>query len=49
MQELHPGYDGRVLFIPQRGCFARGIYVTAYAKCVLRPIGLESNVKTVLR
>ena len=33
MQELHPGYDGRVLFIPQRGCFARGIYVTAYAKC----------------
>ena len=33
VQELHPGYDGRVLFIPQRGCFARGIYVTAYAKC----------------
>ena len=31
--ELCPGYDGRVLFIPQRGCFARGIYVTAYAKC----------------
>ena len=22
-----------MLFIPQRGCFARGIYVTAYAKC----------------
>jgi N-acetyl-gamma-glutamyl-phosphate reductase len=22
-----------VLFIPQRGCFARGIFVTAYAKC----------------
>ncbi len=33
VQELHPGYDGRVLFIPQRGCFARGIFVTAYAKC----------------
>jgi len=31
--ELHPGYDGRVLFIPQRGCFTRGIFVTAYAKC----------------
>jgi len=33
VQELCPGYDGRVLFIPQRGCFARGIFVTAYAKC----------------
>lgn len=33
IQELQPGYDGRALFIPQRGCFARGIYVTAYAKC----------------
>ncbi len=33
VQELHPGYEGRVLFIPQRGCFARGIYVTAYAHC----------------
>ena len=33
IQELQPGYDGRVLFIPQRGCFARGIYVTVYAKC----------------
>ncbi len=33
VQELCPGYEGRVLFIPQRGCFARGIYVTAYAKC----------------
>ena len=35
VQELCPGYDGRVLFIPQRGCFARGIFVTAYAKCDL--------------
>ena len=33
VQELYPGYDGRVLFIPQRGCFARGIFITAYAKC----------------
>ena len=35
VQELCPGYDGRVLFIPQRGCFTRGIFVTAYAKCDL--------------
>lgn len=33
VQELRPGYEGRVLFIPQRGCFARGIFVTAVAKC----------------
>ena len=33
VQELAPGYKGRVLFIPQRGCFARGIFVTAYAHC----------------
>lgn len=33
VQELHPGYEGRLLFIPQRGCFTRGIFVTAYAKC----------------
>lgn len=37
VQELRPGYDGRVLFIPQRGCFARGIYVTAYARCTASP------------
>ncbi len=35
VQELSPGYEGRVLFIPQRGCFARGIFVTAYARCDL--------------
>lgn len=35
VQELSPGYEGRVLFIPQRGCFTRGIFVTAYAKCDL--------------
>ena len=33
IHELQPDYDGRVLFIPQRGCFTRGIFVTAYAKC----------------
>lgn len=33
IQELHPGYEGRTLFVPQRGCFTRGIFVTAYAKC----------------
>lgn len=33
VEELHPGYDGRLFFIPQRGCFARGIFVTAYATC----------------
>ena len=35
VQELCLGYEGRVLFIPQRGCFTRGIFVTAYAKCDL--------------
>ncbi len=33
IEELHPGYAGRVLFIPQRGCFSRGIFITAYAHC----------------
>ncbi len=33
VMELQPGYQGRLLFIPQRGCFARGIFVTAYATC----------------
>ena len=33
VEELHPSYEGRRLFIPQRGCFARGIFVTAYATC----------------
>ena len=32
-QKPGASYAGRVLFIPQRGCFARGIFVTAYAKC----------------
>ncbi len=30
---LDSHYDGRLLFVPQRGCFARGIFVTAYATC----------------
>ena len=34
---LNADYDGRVLFVPQRGCFARGIFVTAYARCE-RPV-----------
>lgn len=33
VQEMQPGYAGRMFFVPQRGCFARGIFVTAYAKC----------------
>ncbi len=28
-----PDYTGRVRFLPQRGCFPRGIFVTAYANC----------------
>lgn len=32
-RELDPSFSGRILFIPQRGCFARGIFVTAYATC----------------
>lgn len=31
--QLQPGYEGRLLFIPQRGCFTRGIFVSAYATC----------------
>ena len=27
--KLEPDYTGRLLFVPQRGCFARGIFVTA--------------------
>ncbi len=33
IDEVSPGYAGRLLFIPQRGCFARGIFVSAYATC----------------
>lgn len=32
-KELCPAFDGRILFLPQRGCFSRGIFVTAYATC----------------
>jgi N-acetyl-gamma-glutamyl-phosphate reductase len=31
--KLEPQFDGRLLFVPQRGCFARGIFVTAYTTC----------------
>lgn len=34
---LEPDFSGKLLFIPQRGCFARGIFVTAYTQCD-RPI-----------
>lgn len=33
LHKLEQDYDGRILFIPQRGCFARGIFVTAYTQC----------------
>ncbi len=38
VKELCPDYSGRLLFIPQRGCFARGIFVCAYAECAV-PVG----------
>ena len=33
LHELPPPYDGQMFFIPQRGCFTRGIFVTSYARC----------------
>ena len=33
IHELQPQYDGQMFFIPQRGCFTRGIFVTSYACC----------------
>ena len=33
IHELQPQYDGQMFFIPQRGCFTRGIFVTSYARC----------------
>lgn len=33
IHELQPQYDGHMYFIPQRGCFTRGIFVTSYAHC----------------
>ena len=33
IHELQPQYDGQIFFIPQRGCFTRGIFVTSYARC----------------
>ena len=33
LHKLETDYSGRLLFVPQRGCFARGIFVTAYTRC----------------
>ncbi|MGM9672188.1 MAG: N-acetyl-gamma-glutamyl-phosphate reductase [Bacteroidaceae bacterium] len=33
IHELQPQYVGQMFFIPQRGCFTRGIFVTSYARC----------------
>ena len=33
IHELQPQYNGQMFFIPQRGCFTRGIFVTSYARC----------------
>ncbi len=35
IRDLQPDYKGAVNFIPVRGCFARGIFVTAYTRCEL--------------
>ncbi|MEG1617116.1 MAG: N-acetyl-gamma-glutamyl-phosphate reductase [Bacteroidales bacterium] len=35
IRQLQPEFKGEVNFIPVRGCFARGIFVTAYTKCDL--------------
>ncbi len=32
--EARSDYEGRLLFLPQRGCFSRGIFVSAYATCL---------------
>ncbi len=35
MRQLQPGFDKAINFIPMRGDYPRGIYVTAYTKCTL--------------
>ena len=35
IKNLQPNFDSEINFIPVRGCFARGIFVTAYTKCDL--------------
>ncbi len=35
VRTLQPDFSGSINFIPVRGCFARGIFVTAYTKCDL--------------
>ncbi len=37
VQQLQPGFDKALNFIPVRGNFTRGIYVTSYTKCDLTP------------
>ncbi len=33
LTQVDSTFDSRLLFVPQRGCFCRGIFVTAYATC----------------
>lgn len=35
VRELQPGYDGEINFLPVRGNFSRGIFVSAYTRCNL--------------
>ncbi|MDO5571570.1 MAG: N-acetyl-gamma-glutamyl-phosphate reductase [Bacteroidales bacterium] len=35
IKSLQPDFNGDINFIPVRGCFARGIFITAYTKCSL--------------
>lgn len=35
LQQLQPGFDKQINFIPVRGNFTRGIFVTTYTKCDL--------------
>lgn len=35
VNQLQPSYDGEINFLPVRGDFARGIFVSAYTRCTL--------------
>ena len=35
VKNLQPDYKGEINFLPVRGCFARGIFVSVYTKCDL--------------
>lgn len=37
LQQLSPDFDGELNFIPVRGNFTRGIFISAYTKCTLSP------------